>query len=244
MRKIKWKYINWMLFFLCIASFTAHLILYPKFPDLVPVHWGIDGEVDRYSSKTSVLFLAAVPLFICILFYLIPMIDPRRKNYRYHTKAYHVCLSLTVLLLIVFNWVSSLIALGYQFDISQIIVFGIGILFVGLGNYMPQIRPNYYFGVRTPWAIENPWVWKKTQRMGGILFMIMGVTLLPFSFLPDSVLFPILMGMLFGSVALVYLYSYLMFLKAQKMGYFAQSDIESEESKESEESDYHQDKEE
>ncbi|MBS5214803.1 MAG: SdpI family protein [Clostridiales bacterium] len=244
MRKIKWKYINWMLFFLCIASFTAHLILYPKFPDQVPVHWGIDGEVDRYSSKTSVLFLAAVPLFICILFYLIPMIDPRRKNYRYHTKAYHVCLSLTVLLLIVFNWVSSLIALGYQFDISQIIVFGIGILFVGLGNYMPQIRPNYYFGVRTPWAIENPWVWKKTQRMGGILFMIMGVTLLPFSFLPDSVLFPILMGMLFGSVALVYLYSYLMFLKAQKMGYFAQSDIESEESKESEESDYHQDKEE
>ena len=146
--------------------------------------------------------------------------------------------------MIVFNWVSSLIALGYQFDISQIIVFGIGILFVGLGNYMPQIRPNYYFGVRTPWAIENPWVWKKTQRMGGILFMIMGVTLLPFSFLPDSVLFPILMGMLFGSVALVYLYSYLMFLKAQKMGYFAQSDIESEESKESEESDYHQDKEE
>ncbi len=244
MRKIKWKYITWMLFFLCIASFTAHLILYPKFPDQVPVHWGIDGEVDRYSSKTSVLFLAAVPLFICILFYLIPMIDPRRKNYRYHTKAYHVCLSLTVLLLIVFNWVSSLIALGYQFDISQIIVFGIGILFVGLGNYMPQIRPNYYFGVRTPWAIENPWVWKKTQRMGGILFMIMGVTLLPFSFLPDSVLFPILMGMLFGSVALVYLYSYLMFLKAQKMGYFAQSDIESEESKESEESDYHQDKEE
>lgn len=244
MRKIKWKYINWMLFFLCIASFTAHLILYPKFPDQVPVHWGIDGEVDRYSSKTSVLFLAAVPLFICILFYLIPMIDPRRKNYRYHTKAYHVCLSLTVLLLIVFNWVSSLIALGYQFDISQIIVFGIGILFVGLGNYMPQIRPNYYFGVRTPWAIENPWVWKKTQRMGGILFMIMGVTLLPFYFLPDSVLFPILMGMLFGSVALVYLYSYLMFLKAQKMGYFAQSDIESEESKESEESDYHQDKEE
>lgn len=244
MRKIKWKYINWMLFFLCIASFTAHLILYPKFPDQVPVHWGIDGEVDRYSSKTSVLFLAAVPLFICILFYLIPMIDPRRKNYRYHTKAYHVCLSLTVLLLIVFNWVSSLIALGYQFDISQIIVFGIGILFVGLGNYMPQIRPNYYFGVRTPWAIENPWVWKKTQRMGGILFMIMGVTLLPFSFLPDSILFPILMGMLFGSVALVYLYSYLMFLKAQKMEYFAQSDIESEESKESEESDYHQDKEE
>lgn len=244
MRKIKWKYINWMLFFLCIASFTAHLILYPKFPDQVPVHWGIDGEVDRYSSKTSVLFLAAVPLFICILFYLIPMIDPRRKNYRYHTKAYHVCLSLTVLLMIVFNWVSSLIALGYQFDISQIIVFGIGILFVGLGNYMPQIRPNYYFGVRTPWAIENPWVWKKTQRMGGILFIIMGVTLLPFSFLPDSVLFPILMGMLFGSVALVYLYSYLMFLKAQKMGYFAQSDIESEESKESEESDYHQDKEE
>ena len=70
---------------------------------------------------------------------------------------------------------------------------------------MPQIRPNYYFGVRTPWAIENPWVWKKTQRMGGILFMIIGVTLLPFSFLPDSVLFPILIGMIFGSVELVYL---------------------------------------
>ncbi len=237
MKKIKWKHINLLLLFLCIASFTAHLILYPKFPDQVPVHWGIDGEVDRYSSKTSVLFLAALPLFICILFYLIPMIDPRRKNYKYHTKAYHVCLSLTVLFLIVMNWVSSLIALGYHFDISQIIVFGIGILFIGLGNYMPQIRPNYSFGVRTPWAIENPWVWKKTQRIGGILFMIMGIALLPFSFLPDSVLFPILMGMLFGSMGIVYLYSYRMFLKAQKMGYFGENEIESEKT---EESSYHQ----
>lgn len=229
MGKIKWKNINWLLLVLCILSFIAHLILYPRFPDQIPIHWGINGAVDRYGSKLSVLLLAALPLFIYLFFHVMPLLDPRRQNYKHHAKAYRVSLCFTVLLLMVFNWVTSLFALGYPMDIPQIITFGVGLLLIVMGNYMPQIRQNYYFGIRTSWAIANTWVWKKTQRMGGILYVLMGLGILILSFLPDSVQFPVFMTILLGGTGWLYLYSYLVFLKAKKTGRLGSSDLSEEE---------------
>ena len=53
----------------------------------------------------------------------------------------------------------------------------LGALFVGVGNYLPRMRQNYTFGVRTPWALADETNWKRTQRVGGISFMVLGVLL-------------------------------------------------------------------
>ncbi len=42
---------------------------------------------------------------------------------------------------------------------------------------MPQIRHNYFFGIRTPWTLANETVWKKTHRVGGAIFVIDGIAL-------------------------------------------------------------------
>ena len=55
---------------------------------------------------------------------------------------------------------------------------GIGVLFILLGNYMPRARQNYTFGCRTPWALADEHNWARTQRMGGITFIIMGAVIL------------------------------------------------------------------
>ena len=68
--------------------------------------------------------------------------------------------------------------LAKRLDCAVLVSGGIGILFILLGNYMPRIKQNYTFGCRTPWALADEHNWNRTQRMGGITFVVMGVALL------------------------------------------------------------------
>lgn len=56
-------------------------------------------------------------------------------------------------------------------------------MFIILCNFMPQIKQNYTFGCRTPWALNDEHNWQRTQRMGGYTFVVMGIVLLVLSFL-------------------------------------------------------------
>ena len=56
-------------------------------------------------------------------------------------------------------------------------------MFIILGNFMPQIKQNYTFGCRTPWALNDEHNWQRTQRMGGYTFVVMGIVLLVLAFL-------------------------------------------------------------
>jgi uncharacterized membrane protein len=48
-------------------------------------------------------------------------------------------------------------------------------MFIALGNYMPQVKDNYLFGVRTAWTLSSPEVWRKTHRLSGRMWMIGGL---------------------------------------------------------------------
>lgn len=41
-----------------------------------------------------------------------------------------------------------------------------------------QPGPNLWFGVRLPWTLADPHIWKKSWRLASRLLMIMGVTAL------------------------------------------------------------------
>jgi uncharacterized membrane protein len=46
-----------------------------------------------------------------------------------------------------------------------------------MGNYLGNLRPNYFAGIRTPWTLESPETWRATHRLGGRL-MFFGSLLL------------------------------------------------------------------
>ncbi len=67
-------------------------------------------------------------------------------------------------------------------DVYQLI-FGIcGVCMVIVGNIMPKVRMNSVLGLRTVWSMKNETVWKKSQRFGGISFVISGILLVVVSF--------------------------------------------------------------
>lgn len=63
-------------------------------------------------------------------------------------------------------------------DISQLILGLAGILMIVTGNIMPKAKMNSIVGLRTRWSMKNEAAWKKSQRAGGISFMIGGMIIL------------------------------------------------------------------
>ena len=41
----------------------------------------------------------------------------------------------------------------------------VGLLFIGVGNYLPRVKQNYTLGIKTPWALADPENWRRTQRL-------------------------------------------------------------------------------
>lgn len=50
-----------------------------------------------------------------------------------------------------------------------------GLLFLVLGSYLDQVRPNSFVGIRTPWTLSSRLSWTKTHRLGGWLFVASGM---------------------------------------------------------------------
>jgi len=85
----------------------------------------------------------------------------------------------TVLLLSIFA------NLGYEFNMVQMMVPGLGILFYLLGVVLGKAKRNWFVGIKTPWTLSSDKVWDKTHVLGGKLFKIAGVIAFAGMVLPD-----------------------------------------------------------
>ena len=207
------KKINIFLFVLSILSLIGQCLLLPQMPDTVPIHWNAAGEADGFGSRYVTLALAAVPFILFLLFFLIPRIDPRKASYEKHQKAYDIFRVFVILLFTAFVWISNGAIMGWPVSINRVIPIGIGILLLVIGNYMPQIRSNYTFGIKTPWALESPYVWKKTHAAGGVLFCIYGILMILSGIFPSPWMTNLTLAVILLGVAGMYLYSWLLFRK-------------------------------
>jgi len=60
-------------------------------------------------------------------------------------------------------------------DLGQLIFSIVGVLMIVMGNIMPKLRMNSIVGLRTHWSMKNEVTWKKSQRIGGISFIVGGI---------------------------------------------------------------------
>lgn len=151
---MKNKKLFWGLAAVCAVNFLAHLFVYPHLPETIPTHWGYNGQVDGWSPRWMDLILAGLPLLLLVFLYVIPRIDPKAENFEKHRAIWNGCQTGITLFLVAISWITELSVFGAlpQKDslVSSLICGGVGILLIGVGNYMPRIRQNYTFGCRTP----------------------------------------------------------------------------------------------
>jgi uncharacterized membrane protein len=146
-------------------------------PERVPVHFGIDGQPDRYGNRLeasfALLLLPVVTLVVNALMLHLTRTDPRARAQEGVLNLTRVGVTLLMLL------VQFSIAGSYRtqaFD-SRLVIIGVGVLFVFLGNVLPKVSPNPYAGVRLPYTFASDRAWRKANRASGWLFVGLGVTL-------------------------------------------------------------------
>ncbi|MDN5347954.1 MAG: hypothetical protein PWP65_1518 [Clostridia bacterium] len=204
---------DWPALVILAAMFAAGIALYPHLPELVPAHWNLRGEVDNYFNRfwgAFALPLLAAGIYLAMLF--APYIDPKRENYPRFAFAYRVVRLGLVLFLAVLYATVLAVAMGGPADlVNRVTPLAMGALFILIGNYLPQARFNYFFGVRTPWTLANEEVWRRTHRFSGYAFILAGLMFITAAFLPPPVNFVVgIAGPLAATVASI-AYSYVAF---------------------------------
>ena len=205
---------------LCLASAAAYVFwALPAMPETVPTHWGADGSVNGWSDKGSTIFMGVImPFLMLVLLFAVPFFDPRGASFNRFKGIYQGFSVAFTVFMIVMAWLTPATALGLipeSGSLVNILIFGFfGLLLVGLGAAMPHIEPNYTFGIRVPWTLDDPDNWRRTHRFAGPVFVVMGAVMLVAAFfsasIPQAALVAVLLVALLGGVALVTLYSFLL----------------------------------
>ena len=167
---------KWYPAVLVLVTFVAAVVVYPRLPDRVPTHWDIHNRVNGYGPKWMMTFL--VPVMLLALWGLLrflPRIDPRRENYARMQSTYDLVVNLILTLLAALHFVMLGSVMGAPISIARTVPAIVGASLIVFGNVLPRARPNWWFGIRTPWTLSNDRVWERTHRVGGYVMMVVGV---------------------------------------------------------------------
>ncbi|MCP1165957.1 MULTISPECIES: SdpI family protein [Bacillus] len=203
---------------LIALTILAWCAAWPHLPEEVPSHWNLAGEVDGHMSKMGMMiFDVAIMVFIYALLTLLPKIDPKHENYEKFSKGYNVINYSVLFLLFLVSIIGIGAGLGYDIPMNSTPHILVGLLFIVIGNYLPQCKPNYFVGIKTPWTLSNEEVWRKTHRFSGKVFVALGIIMMLSIFAPVVWKGFLIIGIIIGAVGLTMGYSYVAYKKELKM---------------------------
>lgn len=195
-----------------IASLAILIIFnalfYSKMPAELPTHWNFQGQVDKYSSKFDAMVMT--PGFMVLMnVVLLFMLDNDPRNKRQNNFVMTISKLAMPLIMIMAYIITVMSGLGREVNVSVIIPVFIGLLIIAIGNYLPKIKRNYTMGIKLPWTLNSDENWRRTHRLGGICFIIVGFSLILSVFLKSEIVFlvPLFLGAIIPAIYSYYLYT-------------------------------------
>ncbi|MGA9532351.1 MAG: SdpI family protein [Anaerolineales bacterium] len=209
--------VDWLSVLAVVAALGASLVLWRRLPDSMPIHWNAAGQPDGYGSRLVGAFLMPVVMVgIYLMFEVLPRIDPRRRNYERFADTYRFLRTLLILFMMLVHGLTLYsVVYGGNMLSSNLMFAAVGLLFVLLGNYMPRFRPTWFVGIRTPWTLSSDRIWRKTHRLGGRLFFLVGLALIAAIWLPAQWIEFVLLGAVLVAAIVPIAYSYWLFRQGE-----------------------------
>lgn len=213
MKNKKWIALMWALSVIPVLLVAA---LWAKLPERVPMQWGFDGVV-RYDAKWNLWIIAAIGPGMALLFQFLPRIDPKRDNYEKFQGMYgSFAVVMELFILVMMGIVLTETFHSGMLNVGRVVMVLVCLLMVWLGCVLGKVKPNWFMGIRTPWALSDPDVWNKTHRLGGWVFFLVGLGNIPVALLcPEKICAVVFFITLMAGVLLLYVMSY-RFYKAKK----------------------------
>ncbi|HVZ55621.1 MAG TPA: SdpI family protein [Chitinophagaceae bacterium] len=169
------------------------LVIWKQLPDQVATHFDLHGQADKYGSRDQLWISTGVIALMSILVFLlitnVYRLDPKKRAAENRDRLLRMAFSTVVFLAVVSSTViyASWKSGGVRFNI-HFLFSAIGLFWAVLGNYMHNLRPNYFAGFRLPWTLESEENWRLTHQLAGKLWFAGGLILAALcAFLPDMV---------------------------------------------------------
>ncbi len=180
------------------------ILAYPQLPEQVPIHWGLDGQPDRWGDRLLAILL--MPALLLVIRFFMQM---RISSANVTIEIFNFNVNVVATLLAYVQVLILLSAMGHDLNLPQAVIPALGIMLMLVSNVMGRVQPNWAIGVRTWWTLNNPEVWRRTHRvsarwmfLAGAVITLVGI-IAPF---PASII--ITLGLIIGISLSVLWYSY------------------------------------
>lgn len=208
---------EFVLLIIATVPFVYLAMIWAELPQQLPTHFGLDGTPNDWTAKSSFPYLIACMGYgTYLLMLLIPYFDPKNKIEQMGDKYYSFRFILALLMSAMSFYI---LFTSLESKMNPNLLFGlIAAFYVLLGNYFQTLKPNYFIGIKTPWALENEDNWRKTHRLAGKMWLAGGLLIVLLTFIIKDAK---VMGTIFLAVTLIislvpFGYSYLEFRKCQR----------------------------
>ena len=194
---------EWPAWLILALLWGASFLAFPRLPGRVPVHWNLQGQVDRWGSPWEATVL--VPALATGLYLFILAIDWGGLDFRAARAMSVATVRQVRILILLFIGALHAVILGATLKggtLREAMLWAcIDGFLILLGNLMPRLEPNAWVGIRIPPTLESRDIWKRTHRLAGRVFVIGGLVLLPACLLPE----PFAMIVSFVGIAALFL---------------------------------------
>lgn len=208
------KLIKWIVWVVWLAPVIYLAAVWNKVPETVPLKYNPAGEAIRFGTRTDFLAILAILLVVNVGVYFllvnIARIDPKKK-YRSENipRMRRIAFAVTIFVSAVTCFIIYTTVDGARKFNPKMIVVPVGLLFMVVGNYIHNIKPNYFAGFRLPWTLENESNWRKTHLLAGKLWFVGGLlVVLTALLLPDNLVLICMFAIIALLTAIPAIYSY------------------------------------
>ena len=118
---------------ICLLPILIGVYYYDALPEQIAVHFNVSGEPDDFVSKTRAII--DFPIFFAIVQVIISLVVDFDKTPK---KGALIAKGITPLVSVLVQGGIVAYALDNNFNVSQLVVFIFGIVFIILGNYLPK----------------------------------------------------------------------------------------------------------
>jgi len=191
-------------------------IVWKSLPEKVAMHFDLKGNPDRFGSKneliTTVIIMILVNMVVYLLLTNIWRIDPKKNAAENRNRISTIAFATAVLLSAVMCMIIYSASKGNIRFSAGLIFSAVGLFFAILGNYLPNMKPNYFAGFRLPWTLETEENWRKTHQLAGKLWFGGGILLAVIClFLPAELAIIIFFTIMVTITLIPCVYSYQLF---------------------------------
>lgn len=215
------KYFKYLIWPIALTPLAYLAMVWKNLPETIAMHFDLEGKPDRFGNKNELLVMVIILSVMSAALYFILAnvykIDPKKYAAENKDRLQRMGFIMGVFIsaltcFIIYNSSSE----GFEIKSSYIFA-GVGLLYSVIGNYMHNIKPNYFAGFRLPWTLHSEENWRKTHLLGGKIWFVGGLVLTIVSLLlPSKTGAFVFFGLTAIMVLIPVVYSYRMF-KAEKL---------------------------